>query len=328
MRPLRRVLPIALPALLLLPLAIAEPVFPGAQKLELTVSENGTIRGVVTHDYSDDDWLRTYSLTITWSRLGVYDLVRMDGVDAFVGTGEASLSAAGSLEVSLSDQGTDSVLRCTVEVSRAAPSQAFLAQVDGRLVGGAGEGIVDDDAWVCDDSEVSGTTHGGVGDVVVAGSAVEGAERLASATFPAEVAVLLGFADSAQAWDEEDPAEFMHELVSAGYFEAQAEMGEQILPFSRTYAAEGNVVGHLVCPEMGVTDTPSTSGECTIASATTIEVARVGGTSAAPRAAVEAASGEETPAATDVEAKDTPAAATLAAAAGLALAAFALRRRG
>lgn len=317
---------LALLAVLLAPVVQAEPVFPGMDRLELEHAEEGTTTASVTHDYSDSGWVRTYELSIDWSRVGVYTLDRVAGIDAFAGEGKEYLEVEGSARVVLDDQGVASTLVCTLSKSETRDAGAYLAQLEGTLLVAAGRGLLDDDAWDCDSSGVLSTTHGGVGNVVLAGYALGAAEGLSSGQFPAALAVLLGLADSEDEWaDEEDKEGAVEELIRTGYVEAEPKLGEQRVPFARQYAPDAGDFGYVACPDMDVDDTPATGGSCDVDSRTRIELSRAGVVSSSGTGANAPAS-SATPSTGGSDA-DTPGAPFVLLLAGLAAAALVAGRR-
>lgn len=320
------------------PALALEPIFEGEAALDLELSETGSITGRSTHDYSSSQWVRTFSLDVQWTRVGVYTLERFDGLDAFAGQGEEYREATGSIEVVLDEGSFDSRLVCTLSYSETRPASAILAQVDGTLIAGVGNGFLDGDAWECDDSQVLSTTHGGVGDVVLTGYALAGVEGFEANAFPAEIALMLGLADSEEEWAQEEQSEHTNDLLRRGYLEAEPRLGEQRIPFARSYAVDEGL-SYLACPDIGVDETPATDGACAVDSETKLELSRAssstkrpvptggntiptGGAATAPTGSAGAA-----PAAPETGGSEAPGPAAVALVACLALAAMLVRRR-
>lgn len=318
-----------------LPSALAlDPIFPGESKIQLELSDSGTLRARATHDY--DDWVRTFSMDVDWSRVAVYDLARLDGVEAFGGSGEEFTEAYGTLSIHLNDQGVESSLECTLDHHATEPAWASMFVLEGTLAIQSGVGILDEEAWTC---EYGGNeiVHGGPEDIPLASFPFAAAEGLADGSFPSELAVALGFAEDEADWAaEQDKEALIAELFKTGYAEAEPQLGEQSVPVARSYDVDApTVAGFLACGDAGVDETPSSSGSCEANGVVKIEIARSSGShvgSAPPAAAAPAGSGAPSGSAsantTAPKDADTPGAPLVLVLLGLAACALAWRRRG
>ncbi|HUR69000.1 MAG TPA: hypothetical protein VM370_07110, partial [Candidatus Thermoplasmatota archaeon] len=254
----------------LAPLASAA-LFDGAAKVSLAYTDSGRASAASSHVY--EDWVRSYSFSVDWSRVGVYQLTKV-GAGAYAGTGDEFREAMGRLEIQLVDQGVESTLDCTLSFNETKPATAGMLEYEGALVVTAGRGTLDDEAWDCTygGNEV---VHGGAQDVPLASFAFAAVEGMDAGTFPASLAVALGFADDAEEWTPQAQADATSEALESGYVEAEARTGKQVIDFERKIQDEDSLIAEL-CGDVSVDDTPADSVACAVNGSVTLGIQTVG----------------------------------------------------